>query len=283
MGSWDCTGSSQGCAQSTGRRDWQAVLFFSESWQWLQHPNRCSLLMFVEDQLLSLLKQGSELIAHLEKKRKRITRRRETITWEKVLLVFREKGGWGARMKSELFPSKSSWFKAREKEGMRAVTGFLRAPDWEAHEVTPGLPQGEAVFLVLSAGPAFWPGELERPRWFTAASLSPSFWSSQSVVCSKHAQGKQRPMNLPNRKVVLSRHQCCDTHFVLKRVPCASVERGCVCASVCRGSQSPEPTPSVGSSQFPPEQQGGGRGELLGLEMERGKRRQLRWKNSCIF
>ena len=134
-------------------------------------------------------------------------------------------------MKSELFPSKSFWFEAREKEGTSAVTGFLRTPDCEAHEVTPGLPRGEDVSLVLSAEPAFWPQELERLHWFTATSLFPSFWSSQSVVCSKRPQGKQRPMNLPNREVVLSQDRHCDTHFVLKRVPCASVEHSC---GLCR-------------------------------------------------
>lgn len=66
------------------------------------------------------------------------------------------------------------------------------------------------------------------------------------MVCSKHTQGKQRPMNLPSRKVVLSQHQCCDTRFVLNG-SLALQWSAAVCAGVCRGAQSPEPTPSVGT------------------------------------
>lgn len=169
---------------------------------------------------------GGELIAH-SKVMKRTTRS-AIITWKKSSSCL-EEGGLGSpdEVRASFLPrvSGSKPWRRNEQGGVHGFVSGVQLTA-QAHVTTPGLPHGGKVSLTLSAGPIVWPQELEKLHWFTAAFLFPSFWSSQAVVCSKHTQRKERPMNPPNWEVVLNKHQHSDTCFVLKWVSCASVEQG---------------------------------------------------------
>lgn len=122
---------------------------------------------------------------------------------KKVLIMFRE-GRAGTQI-SQFSPPSSIWFKVTEKGETRGVRRLLeqRAPECSGTcDVT--RPSWSWGFSLVPS-PAPRPRELYRPHWFTATLPFPSFLSSRSAVSSKHTQGKERPMNLPNREVVLGR------------------------------------------------------------------------------